>query len=533
MITKSPPFETLKIERLQALASVAVVAVVFLAGCNTIGRKGLEPVPASLPPRDTGDGALGTSASVEPVVFHRVEPEAVGGLSEARNGASMASAAVEFVDPINLKLTQDEAGSEEGSGGVAFATEIATQPVLSLELLEQMAVSNNPAIRQAAANAAEARGVFQQVGLKPNPTIGYFGQEIGNEGSAGQQGGFVSQVWVRGEKLASNRRVLAQDIAASNWQMQSQQQRILTDVRLSYFDALAAQRRIQLAKEFRQVVAEAVDLAEQKLEAEVGSRPDVLQSEIQLNEVDLAIQQANIDRTAAMQELAAICGVERLGAEGVAGEMQTGPVVDLDEESVFAQIQAGSPEIAVAKARLDRACANLERQRLQPIPNITTQFGLAGDDSTGDAFTNLQVSLPLPVHNKNQGNIRAANAEYCAASQNVERVRARIRRDLARTLGEYRNAEVVVAAYRDRILPNAKSVLELMQSAKDAGEFDFLRVLTARRAYFDASLKYVFAQAELAKARTRIDGQLLSDGLSQQFDFQGGDGLRGQALGGQ
>ena len=72
-----------------------------------------------------------------------------------------------------------------------------------------------------------------------------------------------------------------------------------------------------------------------------------------------------------------------------------------------------------------------------------------------------------------------------------------------------------------------------MMEARYSCEFDFLRVLTARRAYFDANLKYVAAMGRLAHANAKIDGLLLTGGLSNVVTYGVGDDLRGQALSGQ
>ena len=189
--------------------------------------------------------------------------------------------------------------------------------------------------------------------------------------------------------------------------------------------------------------------------------------------------------------------------------------------------------LAAAQARVDRARSNLQRQRIQPTQNITTQLGAGIDDGTGQGFINLQLSVPVPVHNKNQRNIKAAHAEYCEATQNVQRIRMSIRRDLARVMREYQVADATVRRYEGTILPKAQEALELMQEARDAGEFDFLRVLTARRAYFDANIKYVVESGQLAQANAKIDGLLLMGGLSDVASYDGDDGLRGQALSGQ
>ncbi|HIE96892.1 MAG TPA: hypothetical protein EYG03_25940 [Planctomycetes bacterium] len=143
---------------------------------------------------------------------------------------------------------------------------------------------------------------------------------------------------------------------------------------------------------------------------------------------------------------------------------------------------------------------------LTPLFDSDKAPGFGHDDSTGDEFANVQLSLSLPVHNTNQGNIRSAYAEYCEATQNVERIDLSIRRDPARIMREYQVAEATVPQYEQTILPKAKEACDLMQDARDAGEFDFLRILTARRAYFDANIKYVVALRQLAQANAKIDG---------------------------
>lgn len=403
---------------------------------------------------------------------------------------------------------------------------------LTLEAIEQLALANNPAIQQASAASARAAGIRTQVGLKANPTVGYFGEEIGNDGAGGLHGAFVSQMIVRGDKLAWNRQVHGHDVNAMNWEIETQRQRVRTDIRLAFYDALVAQRRLQLASDFRSVAQEGVSVSKERVVAKVGTRPDLLQSEIQLGEVELSIQQAEFELSAALSELAAIAGVPDLGATILIGDLDIVSNTS-DAETAFAQIVAMSPQLAAAEARVERARANVQRQKAQPISNVTAQLGAGADTGTGDGFANVQLSLPVPVHNKNQGNIRAAQAEYCRAIQNVERIRQSIRRDLARVMKEYRVAEATVHQYEQSILPRAEETLQLMQEAREAGQFDFLRVLTARRAYFDANLKYVAALGRYAQANAKIDGLLLTGGLSNAVSYGTGDDLRGQALSGQ
>ncbi len=61
----------------------------------------------------------------------------------------------------------------------------------SLADLESMAMQRNPTLARSDARINAARGEWLQVGLRPNPRIGYDGGEIGNEGRSGMQGGIL------------------------------------------------------------------------------------------------------------------------------------------------------------------------------------------------------------------------------------------------------------------------------------------------------------------------------------------------------
>ena len=243
------------------------------------------------------------------------------------------------------------------------------------------------------------------------------------------------------------------------------------------------------------------------------------------------IQQAEFDFEAAWRQLNSVIGLTVTQPASLSGQWRSAKPMDAGQQEQ--QIITQSPLIAAAQTQVERARANVQRQRLQSISNVTAQVGAGVDDGTGDGFANVQLSLPLPIHNANEGNIKAAQAEYCQALQNLQRLELSLRQQTAIVLRDYRQAEAQVRRLDEEILPNAAETLDLMQQARAAGQFDFLRVLTARRTYFDAKLRSMTAKAELSQAQARLDGLLLTGGLSTVPALNVDDGLRGQALNGQ
>ncbi|VAX36923.1 hypothetical protein MNBD_PLANCTO02-1622, partial [hydrothermal vent metagenome] len=73
-----------------------------------------------------------------------------------------------------------------------------------------------------------------------------------------------------------------------------------------------------------------------------------------------------------------------------------------------------------------------------------------------------------------------------------------------------------IERYSKEIIPDAKSSLELVTSGYEKGEFDYNRLLTAQRTYFQTNIAYLQAIQSWWTAKLEIDGLLLRGGLNSQ-----------------
>ncbi|MGE0374709.1 MAG: TolC family protein [Planctomycetaceae bacterium] len=411
------------------------------------------------------------------------------------------------------------------------AAAAAAAPLMGLDELVEIALSNNPSIRQAAATAEKAMGVHRQVGLYPNPVMGYQGQEMGDSGTAGMQGAFVTQTIVLGDKLAWNRSVARQEVQSLLWQVESQRFRVRNDVRQQFYETLGAQERLKLADELYQIADDGLENARILKEAQQAALPDVLQAKVQLQEVQIIQRNAAYQYAASWERLAALAGwpdLEPVELQPVLFDEQ--PL--RDRETAWEQIASLSPQLRLASAEVQRARMRISRERVQPIPNLQLQVGVMHLNVPDDNAATVQLGLPVPLFNANEGNIDRAAAEYHRASQNVRRLELSLQAQLADTFRAYQQALNRVVTYRDEILPAQSETLELIQQAYPL-QFDFLRLLTARRMYYEARLEYLEAAIELRQAEVSLDGLLLTGGLSDVPDTSLDDSLRGSALSGQ
>ena len=510
------------------------ISMMLLApGCAT-GRQGIaqtyKPAVASeaFPNR-------GLSASSEAVSTHASNGTVGDAPLTASNSDRLNGQVSNEIMPVGFAVQEPLAvmipSGDEGSVQTDQTSVNNESTGWSLAQLEATALQQNPAIQQASSSAQKAYGYRNQVGLKPNPVIGYQGQQLADAGTD-QHLAFVEQDIVMGDKLRKNQSVLNQEIQSQLWEVETQRMRVLTDVRQRFYEALVAQRRKELAIGFETVAAKGVRFAEARVRAKEGTRPEVLQSEIQLKEVQLQRRNAEAAFRGAWKQLMAVAGMPDLQPGTLDGQLSVA-TADRDWDTIQNQILSSSPELQGARARFARARANLDRQQAQAIPNLSLMLGAGQDNGTGSSMINTQVGLPIPIHNKNQGNIAAAHAEFCRASHDVRRTENSIQSRLAQARRDFEVSAATVLQYEQEILPRAQETLTLAESAYEAGEFDFLQVLIVRRTYFESNLSYVTAQVDLARSAALVDGSVLSGGLDFTRDTEFDSALRDQSLTGQ
>jgi cobalt-zinc-cadmium efflux system outer membrane protein len=390
--------------------------------------------------------------------------------------------------------------------------------VLTLEDLEQIALINNPALNRAQALVASARGNWVQVGLPPNPSWGYLGQQLGSGRIATQHMAMVDGQLITGGKLRWNRAIAEQEILRAEQVMFATQQRVLTDVRKRFYEALIAQRNLDLSQQLFGIAREANNTAQRLFNAGETSEVDYLLAQI---EVSNAQNNENIARQrhfAAWQSLRAVLGMPNLPEAALRGDLESIPD-NLTWDDSLARLLSISPEIGAAVANLDRARAALVRARRENIPDIRFQAGPMKDmgfkEGKWDGI--VQVLVPLPIINRNQGAIAQAIADISAAELGVQQVELDLQNRLAPIFERYASSTSVVRRYRDQILPVAEKSLELVRRGYAAGEFPFLNLLNAQRTYFQTNNLYLQALLDLRSSAADIEGLLLDNSLGTGF----------------
>ncbi len=285
------------------------------------------------------------------------------------------------------------------------------------------------------------------------------------------------------------------------------------------------QKQLELIQEFRKQLDKGYDVAQLRLKAAEGSKIDVLQAKVQRSEIELVSRQTQAKYEATWREIAAIAGVKSLPPRTLSGSFdQNGDIVQWEE--VATNLIAMSPEYSAAQARISQAQAELSRHGVQAIPNVTVQLGAGVDNGTNSGMMNLQVGAPIPVFNKNQGNIAAARAEYCRAVMESQRIEQSIRARLAAVSSDYQSALEASKSYSTDILPTASEALNLAKLLIKLARWTLSRYLL-----LDALLRIEPTIGECSGAIGIFKGEsgwlCLNRALDAVIDRSGSDALRG------
>lgn len=386
------------------------------------------------------------------------------------------------------------------------------QESLGLSDLLRISLEQNPELRQANLQVQVASGHAVQAGLYPNPTVSAEGSEMGHrDGPAGFiSAPLVSQELVTGGKLRLSQEVGQREVDQARLRLLGQRFALYTAVRRGYFDVLAAQRRIEIYSELVDLASKATETTETLVKGRQAAPLDLIQMRVEMNRFQAELDAARQERTAAWRRLAAAMGVPDLPETTVRGALDsTWP--DYDFHTAAHRVMECHPDILAARIGITRAQLALHRARVEAIPNVNFGVGYERDNVDNQNQWAFRASLPIPLFNRNQGNVQAASAEVGRAVAEVERAQNVLVGHLATAFGRYTAARQRADHYRTSILPDAQNAYQLALAAFEGGQFEYLRVLQAQRVVAETKLEYVRALTELWLAASDIAGLLLEE----------------------
>ncbi len=376
----------------------------------------------------------------------------------------------------------------------------------ALTLDDVLAIADvlHPRLESERRNVDVATAVLWDAGLYPNPSLIAEMEEArsGEPLSASKRVIGVSVPVVVGGRIGAATSLAAKQREIAAIQYVWKRREVLADAKRSFVGLLAARRRAELARETRDIALSLHQATEERYKAQAIPEMELLKSAVNLAKAETDLTFAEKDAAVARKALLAGMGDADFPAAGFAGELTTAFVIP-SADALRGQV-TGHPLLeAAAKSK---EAAELERDvaRAERIPDLAIEAKIGDDDGDG-TILEAGIEIPLPLFNRNQGKIAAAEVRIRQADLELMAVKSELSRRLDEAYRTLVAAQDRVAVYRDEILPKAQKALDQTREGHAKGKFGHLDVLDAQRTLAEARTSFVAALTDLNSAAVDLE----------------------------
>lgn len=450
----------------------------------------------------------------------------------------------------------------------AFAQPAEPPPgIITLEQALARALENNPRLAVFPHDIRVAEARMLQAGLRPNPelalevetirlfdnagettrerslTLGWEdsglapGVATSRERTSGGSSVFgaakatlsLSQTIELGGKRAKRLRAAALERDLAAWGYEVARAEVAIETARAYYDVLHAQQRLELTAELLHLAEQVDNTVRDRVDAGEAAGLERKRSQTERTAAEIEHQRARRTLDAAMAALAALWAASKPDFDGVAGDF--GPFNALPApDSLYERIES-NPDIARWVQELEQREAVVALEQSARVPDLTVGLGvevqgLEGSraetrewSTSGLAFSRnhiepdrdvdttfvLEASIPLPLFNRNQGNVRAAEALAEKASAERRAAVNDVRAAVTAWHTRVQSALDELAKLREELLPAAQEAHELTLEGYRQGKFDLVAALDTERALFEARMNELDAKAAFQRGVAELE----------------------------
>ena len=392
---------------------------------------------------------------------------------------------------------------------------------ITLDEAIQMALQHNHVLLAARTTIAQSEAEEITANLRPNPTL-FVDWEYLPLGSPAKQNPDLYPGVSTGDYLKNNteadiglnyliergkkrmrRLQAAKDITAQTKSLVTDNERQLIFATAALFISVQlAESTLDLARQDLKSFQQTVELSERRFKVGSISEDDHLKIELQLLQFQTDVSQAELSRVQALAGLRQALGYESVSPDyDVAGDFDYQPVKVTVEELQLKALQ-NRPDYRAAQQGVTAANSQYELQRAIGKQDLTVQGNYS--HVNGLNAINLYSSIPLPIFNRNQGEIARTRIAITQAQEQQKAASDQVMTDIADAYEGLRVNDQVVALYRSGYLDISQKDKDIAEYAYKRGAASLFDFLDAERGYRATQLAYRQALASYLTALEQL-----------------------------
>jgi len=405
-----------------------------------------------------------------------------------------------------IPLSSSAAGqSQSGPQGqsappVAAPTPTRDRPAATQITLEQaitMALANSPSIKAARTQIQQNQAQEITANLRPNPTLAWDSQFIpvfSGDFSTDTLNNLqqfdigLGYLFERGHKRQNRLQAARDATAVTAAQVADTERTLVFNVAQQFINVLLANSTLQFALANLNSFQDTVTISEQRYKAGDISEGDFLKIKLQLLQFQTDVSSARVAKVQALGSLRQLVGYASLPHDfDMVGDLDYQPLTaalpDLQVKAL-----ATRPDLLAAQKGVKAANSQISLAKA----NAKVDFNASASYShvSGASSTSLFFSVPLPIFDRNQGEIARTKFALTGAELTAKAAEDTVMTDVTNAYESASSNQDVVKLYVSGYLKQAQDSRDISQYAYKAGAATLLDFLDAERSYRSTQLAY-------------------------------------------
>jgi cobalt-zinc-cadmium efflux system outer membrane protein len=171
---------------------------------------------------------------------------------------------------------------------------------------------------------------------------------------------------------------------------------------------------------------------------------------------------------------------------------------------------AHRPDVQVMEMEQARSQYDLKLQLAQGKMDLTwgaeyrRQQGVNGTGNSAGIF----LSVPMPVYNRNQGEIARAQAEEEQLQKQMTALKSQVQAEVATSLQAFESARELVSTIQGELLNPAQQARDIADYVYRSGGSSLIEFLDAQRAFNETMQSYLEAQSDYRRATIQLNSSV-------------------------
>ncbi|NNL85836.1 MAG: TolC family protein [Myxococcales bacterium] len=386
------------------------------------------------------------------------------------------------------------------------------RPELELHHALERALAHNKELAAFEHRLTEQAGRVEQAGLLPNPELSLEVEEFAGEDTFG---GFhraqttLSLAWVL-ERGIRRKRVAAAEARSSLLISEAEILRleVAGETAERFITSIEEQEHLAKATEAVSHAEAAVAAVYRRVQAGKTATAELARAEAELAQTRLARDDVTHELAIARHRLAAQWGAVTPAFERVRGDLGRIPLPQPFE--VFEARVEQSPRVARLLSEERVAEANLRLSEARRWPNLRPRLGVRRIEATDDIALVAEVNVPLPVFNRNQGDIAASRSARARTRAEAEAARVRVSAMLFRAYEELEHHVHRAETLKEEVIPRLARALDETRRGYEKGRYNYFEWRSVQVDLLEAETELIKASAaahRLVVGLERLTGQ--------------------------